>query len=63
MTPFVTPHDHGLTTFKEDSTPQFHSTHNTTLEIHPLPAMSPFNLETCARPNILALEPYRCARE
>ncbi|CAK7565754.1 MAG: histidinol-phosphate transaminase [Sporothrix epigloea] len=26
--------------------------------------MSPaFNLETCARPNILALEPYRCARE
>ncbi|KAF4976336.1 hypothetical protein FZEAL_6980 [Fusarium zealandicum] len=25
--------------------------------------MAPFNLETCARPNILALEPYRCARE
>jgi len=25
--------------------------------------MSPFNLETCARPNILALQPYRCARE
>ncbi|OLN97379.1 Histidinol-phosphate aminotransferase [Colletotrichum chlorophyti] len=25
--------------------------------------MSPFNLETCARPNILALEPYRCARD
>ncbi|PSS25788.1 hypothetical protein M430DRAFT_96221 [Amorphotheca resinae ATCC 22711] len=24
---------------------------------------SPFNLETCARPNILALEPYRCARD
>ncbi|KAL2257379.1 hypothetical protein VTK26DRAFT_249 [Humicola hyalothermophila] len=23
----------------------------------------PFNLETCARPNILALEPYRCARD
>lgn len=22
-----------------------------------------FNLQTCARPNILALEPYRCARE
>ncbi|TIA51847.1 histidinol-phosphate aminotransferase [Aureobasidium pullulans] len=22
-----------------------------------------FNLETCARPNILALEPYRCARD
>ncbi|KAG6007551.1 hypothetical protein E4U21_005852 [Claviceps maximensis] len=27
------------------------------------PAMSPFNLETCARPNILALQPYRCARD
>ncbi|TDZ40633.1 Histidinol-phosphate aminotransferase [Colletotrichum spinosum] len=25
--------------------------------------MSPFHLETCARPNILALEPYRCARD
>ncbi|KAF9773765.1 hypothetical protein IL306_008368 [Fusarium sp. DS 682] len=25
--------------------------------------MAPFNLETCARPNILALQPYRCARE
>ncbi|KAK4160755.1 pyridoxal phosphate-dependent transferase [Cladorrhinum sp. PSN259] len=25
--------------------------------------MSPFNLETCCRPNILALEPYRCARD
>ncbi|KKA28436.1 hypothetical protein TD95_003044 [Thielaviopsis punctulata] len=25
--------------------------------------MLPFNLETCARPNILALEPYRCARD
>ncbi|KAI1409142.1 histidinol-phosphate aminotransferase [Hypoxylon sp. FL1857] len=25
--------------------------------------MSPFNLETCARPNILALKPYRCARD
>lgn len=25
--------------------------------------MSPFNIETCARPNILALQPYRCARE
>ncbi|KAI1766253.1 histidinol-phosphate aminotransferase, partial [Hypoxylon sp. FL1150] len=25
--------------------------------------MSPFNLETCARANILALEPYRCARD
>ncbi|EXF78076.1 histidinol-phosphate aminotransferase [Colletotrichum fioriniae PJ7] len=25
--------------------------------------MPPFNLETCARPNILALEPYRCARD
>ncbi|KAI1478461.1 histidinol-phosphate aminotransferase [Daldinia eschscholtzii] len=25
--------------------------------------MSPFNLETCARSNILALEPYRCARD
>ncbi|KAK4248142.1 histidinol-phosphate aminotransferase [Corynascus novoguineensis] len=25
--------------------------------------MSPFNLETCARPNILTLEPYRCARD
>ncbi|KAF2196670.1 histidinol-phosphate aminotransferase [Delitschia confertaspora ATCC 74209] len=24
---------------------------------------SAFNLETCARPNILALEPYRCARD
>ncbi|KAF2840175.1 histidinol-phosphate aminotransferase [Patellaria atrata CBS 101060] len=24
---------------------------------------SPFNLSTCARPNILALEPYRCARD
>ncbi|RFU30549.1 hypothetical protein B7463_g5793, partial [Scytalidium lignicola] len=24
---------------------------------------SPFNLEKCARPNILALEPYRCARD
>ncbi|KAG0649103.1 Imidazole acetol-phosphate transaminase [Hyphodiscus hymeniophilus] len=24
---------------------------------------SPFNLQTCARPNILALEPYRCARD
>ena len=31
--------------------------------IHNLPTMSPFNLQTCARPNILALEPYRCARE
>lgn len=26
-------------------------------------AMPPFNLATCARPNILALEPYRCARD
>lgn len=25
--------------------------------------MSPFNIETCARPNILSLVPYRCARE
>ncbi|KAH6895379.1 pyridoxal phosphate-dependent transferase [Thelonectria olida] len=25
--------------------------------------MAPFNLETCARPNILALTPYRCARD
>ncbi|KAK3190501.1 histidinol-phosphate transaminase [Lecanicillium sp. MT-2017a] len=25
--------------------------------------MSPFNLSTCARPNILALQPYRCARD
>lgn len=25
--------------------------------------LNAFNLETCARPNILALEPYRCARE
>ncbi|KAK1967115.1 histidinol-phosphate aminotransferase [Colletotrichum sublineola] len=25
--------------------------------------MSPFSLEKCARPNILALEPYRCARD
>ncbi|RKU42163.1 histidinol-phosphate transaminase [Coniochaeta pulveracea] len=25
--------------------------------------MGAFNLETCARPNILALEPYRCARD
>ncbi|KAL7921202.1 histidinol-phosphate aminotransferase [Trichoderma austrokoningii] len=25
--------------------------------------MSPFNLETCARPNILTLQPYRCARD
>ncbi|KAH0597522.1 hypothetical protein MHUMG1_04901 [Metarhizium humberi] len=25
--------------------------------------MPPFNLETCARPNILALQPYRCARD
>jgi hypothetical protein len=24
---------------------------------------SPFNLQTCARPNILQLQPYRCARE
>lgn len=24
---------------------------------------SPFNLETCARPNILKLQPYRCARD
>ncbi|KAJ5515039.1 Aminotransferase class I/classII [Penicillium fimorum] len=24
---------------------------------------SPFNLTTCARPNILALQPYRCARD
>ena len=23
----------------------------------------PFHLSTCARPNILALEPYRCARD
>ncbi|KAK3319310.1 histidinol-phosphate aminotransferase [Apodospora peruviana] len=25
--------------------------------------MAPFNIKTCARPNILALEPYRCARD
>ncbi|KAB5571967.1 pyridoxal phosphate-dependent transferase [Coniochaeta sp. 2T2.1] len=25
--------------------------------------MGAFNLQTCARPNILALEPYRCARD
>lgn len=25
--------------------------------------MGPFNLETCARPNILRLQPYRCARD
>ncbi|KAL9028625.1 MAG: hypothetical protein Q9196_003034 [Gyalolechia fulgens] len=23
----------------------------------------PFCLETCARPNVLALQPYRCARD
>ncbi|POR32273.1 Histidinol-phosphate aminotransferase, partial [Tolypocladium paradoxum] len=28
-----------------------------------LPAMASFNLETCARANILALQPYRCARD
>ena len=27
------------------------------------PRKSPFDLSRCARPNILALEPYRCARE
>ncbi|KAF2020846.1 histidinol-phosphate aminotransferase [Aaosphaeria arxii CBS 175.79] len=27
------------------------------------PSKSPFDLSTCARPNILALEPYRCARD
>ncbi|PQE14089.1 histidinol-phosphate aminotransferase protein [Rutstroemia sp. NJR-2017a BVV2] len=27
------------------------------------PNQSPFNLQTCARANILALEPYRCARD
>ncbi|KAH7145814.1 pyridoxal phosphate-dependent transferase [Dactylonectria estremocensis] len=31
-------------------------------EIQPA-KMSPFNLDTCARPNILALQPYRCARD
>jgi len=25
--------------------------------------MAPFNLSTCARPNILQLQPYRCARD
>ncbi|KJZ79277.1 hypothetical protein HIM_01428 [Hirsutella minnesotensis 3608] len=25
--------------------------------------MAPFNLEACVRPNILALQPYRCARD
>ncbi len=25
--------------------------------------ISPFDLSKCARPNILALEPYRCARD
>ena len=24
---------------------------------------SPFDLSTCARPNIIALQPYRCARD
>ncbi|KAF1349632.1 pyridoxal phosphate-dependent transferase [Delphinella strobiligena] len=28
-----------------------------------MPTTRPFNIETCARPNILALEPYRCARD
>ncbi|KAH7083442.1 pyridoxal phosphate-dependent transferase [Paraphoma chrysanthemicola] len=27
------------------------------------PRTSPFDLQKCARPNILALEPYRCARD
>lgn len=27
------------------------------------PRSSPFDLSKCARPNILKLEPYRCARE
>jgi hypothetical protein len=27
------------------------------------PSKSPFDLQTCARPNILKLQPYRCARE
>ncbi|CEO59312.1 Putative Histidinol-phosphate aminotransferase [Penicillium brasilianum] len=27
------------------------------------PRSSPFNLQTCARPNILKLQPYRCARD
>lgn len=26
-------------------------------------ARNGFNLQTCARPNILALQPYRCARD
>lgn len=30
---------------------------------HCKPNMPAFNLATCARPNILALEPYRCARD
>jgi histidinol-phosphate aminotransferase len=37
-------------------------THNHTIRSFK-PPMAPFNLETCARPNILALQPYRCARE
>lgn len=32
---------------------------DTSLEKH----IMPFDIEKCARPNILALEPYRCARE
>lgn len=31
--------------------------------LHNSPTMSAFDITTCARPNILVLEPYRCARE
>jgi hypothetical protein len=40
---------------------------STSIVPSPRPKMSakksPFNLQTCARPNILQLQPYRCARE
>lgn len=37
--------------------------HQTIASVMSTPRKSAFNLQTCARPNILALEPYRCARE
>lgn len=55
---FHMPIRHIIQSFNQSFVSTFYTYHSTMSA--PLNA---FNLETCARPNILALEPYRCARE
>lgn len=55
-----------VTSSQADSVPSYSlisEVRITTLARIKMAKISPFHLSTCARPNILALEPYRCARD